>query len=1021
MNRFALKCFTFALFALLPAYPQSALNLYPSRVVGQLQLAIKSNSPNLVEGRELWSPWAVALDTSASPNILYVSDTANNRVLGFRNASSFSNGQPADFVVGQIDKLSTLAQSAATGRQSGLNIPGGLAVDRAGNLYVVDTGNNRIVRFPKPASLSDDDVRTPDFVIGQTNTSGNAGNALGAPTANSIFTGTSSSAGRTGLAFDPQGNLWFTDALNHRVLRYPATVLVSGAPSGPAADVVLGQPNFTTAVAPAANAASRLLKGVLRNPGGIAIDPDGRVYVSDDLARVVVFTGPFSNGKEASRLLGISVVPAGRPVEPNDFTIGSAEGLFTIGNRLGVVDTGFHRVLIYDPFTTFPDETAAVPSPAAKVVLGQGSFTSIKVNRGNAEASADSLSSPLGAVSNGQEIFVADSGNNRIVVYTTAANGASATRVLGQTSLTNNAPNLVEGRELFLFNPGGGELAQAGAIVIDNASTPPRMYISDSFNNRVLGFADARKVRPGDRADVVIGQTDFSRTVANTPSGPNAPTETGLFRPIGLAVDKNGDLFVADAGNGRVLRFPAPFSVSAGLVQRPNLVLGQANLTTKVTDPTSRTMSYPYGLGLTVEGHVVVSDFGHNRVLFFRRPSGDFVNGMAAERVLGQPDFFSSSRNSSTTAGMSGPSGLALDTDDRLYLADSLNNRVLVFDRVTVTGNNAPPAFALTGLTTPQGVWANPRTGEIWVSDFRGNRAQRYPRFELFAITTQPDYSVPSNGPMALTQDSFGNLYIAEALNRIAIFYNGLAAVNAATSFSRPISPGQITTLYQAKGSSSPFSTATAGSSTLPLPKQLADVQVLLNDKAVPLYYVSPTQINLLVPNSAPESGQLEFQVVQASTGQVVATSLVEAQRYSPGLFITGGLQQGQIAALNEDFSVNTSSNRIQRGKIVQIFGTGQGRVPNAPEDGAAPSGQTATADRPRIIVGSDFVDDADVLYSGLAPGFPGLWQINFRVPIKTAPSDAVDVVVQIGSQNSNGAGFLPGNGRLRTTIAVSQ
>src|SRR5262245_14077475 len=83
---------------------QVPLNALPSRIVGHPlpeQTAINSGSPNLVEGRELAAPQGIALDTDVNPPYLYISDTGNSRILGWRNANSFRNGQPADLVIGQ--------------------------------------------------------------------------------------------------------------------------------------------------------------------------------------------------------------------------------------------------------------------------------------------------------------------------------------------------------------------------------------------------------------------------------------------------------------------------------------------------------------------------------------------------------------------------------------------------------------------------------------------------------------------------------------------------------------------------------------------------------------------------------------------------------------------------------------------------------------------------------------------------------------------------------------------------------
>ena len=152
---------------------QITLNTVPTREIGQPQLlsnpfALPNANPNLVEGRELYNPTAVALDTSVTPPRIYVADTGNNRVLAWKDSAGFKNGAPADLVIGQLDFFSTGANGGArTGStlSTGFTDPTGLAVDQAtGDLYVADSGNNRILRFKQPFSSSPPD---PDLCIGQ--------------------------------------------------------------------------------------------------------------------------------------------------------------------------------------------------------------------------------------------------------------------------------------------------------------------------------------------------------------------------------------------------------------------------------------------------------------------------------------------------------------------------------------------------------------------------------------------------------------------------------------------------------------------------------------------------------------------------------------------------------------------------------------------------------------------------------------------------------------------------------------
>ena len=90
---------------------------------------------NLVEGRELNGPLGVALDTTSSPPHVYVVDSNNNRVLGWLNASTFSNGAKADIVIGQLDFFTTSILGPNTTFASGLYLPTSAAVDHWGNLW----------------------------------------------------------------------------------------------------------------------------------------------------------------------------------------------------------------------------------------------------------------------------------------------------------------------------------------------------------------------------------------------------------------------------------------------------------------------------------------------------------------------------------------------------------------------------------------------------------------------------------------------------------------------------------------------------------------------------------------------------------------------------------------------------------------------------------------------------------------------------------------------------------------------
>ena len=111
------------------------------------------NPPTSPTRANLIHPQGVTIDASGTPNRLYVADANNSRVLGWKDVTAFTNGAPADLVIGQPDPYSTACNSDTGGgnpTDDDLCNPYGVAVDAAGNLYVADASNNRVLEYNTP-------------------------------------------------------------------------------------------------------------------------------------------------------------------------------------------------------------------------------------------------------------------------------------------------------------------------------------------------------------------------------------------------------------------------------------------------------------------------------------------------------------------------------------------------------------------------------------------------------------------------------------------------------------------------------------------------------------------------------------------------------------------------------------------------------------------------------------------------------------------------------------------------------
>ncbi len=239
------------------------------------------------------------------------------------------------------------------------------------------------------------------------------------------------------------------------------------------------------------------------------------------------------------------------------------------------------------------------------------------------------------------------------------------------------------------------------------------------------------------------------------------------------------------------------------------------------------------------------------------------------------------------------------------------------------------------------------------------------------------------------------------------IYYPGLSPINAA-NFLNPgvLAPGMISALYS-QGNFNQFG-GQPSQATARLPTQLNGVSVLFNGTPVPLFYADPNQINFQVPMLAPQSGTADLQVQEIATGRILGDTTVIMAQALPGLFTQAGSGSGAAAALNQDNTLNSQTNPAVQGTVITLFGTGQGFISGAPQDGTVSNAPLQTAYVPEIIMGTGPVPPADVKYAGLAPTLVGVWQINVLIPdtVITTPTNPTQVVAIANSIASGGGGL---------------
>ncbi|MBI3841561.1 MAG: hypothetical protein HY295_00155 [Thaumarchaeota archaeon] len=267
--------------------------------------------------------------------------------------SQFSNSQPASFVLGQPDFTSNSPSPTA----STFFTPHFVTFDSQGNLWVSDGGNDRVLEFKPPFTMGE----SASVVLGQTDFT--SWQVLNGTNPKSLYH-------PQGLAFDLQGNLWVADGASNRALKFKPPFRTGQEPS-----LVLGQKDFISWEQPQSTANS------FYYPEGIAFDKEGNLWVADTNNRLLEFKPPFSNGQEASLILGNTDTVTSQGVSAH--TISAPMGItFDSQGNLWVADSGNNRMLEFAyPFTS---------GQRASLILGQASFNAGAIDTKRTKSISDS-------------------------------------------------------------------------------------------------------------------------------------------------------------------------------------------------------------------------------------------------------------------------------------------------------------------------------------------------------------------------------------------------------------------------------------------------------------------------------------------------------------------------------------------------------------------------------------------------------------------------------------------------------
>jgi uncharacterized protein (TIGR03437 family) len=529
-----------------------------------------------------------------------------------------------------------------------------------------------------------------------------------------------------------------------------------------------------------------------------------------------------------------------------------------------------------------------------------------------------------------------------------------------------------------------------------------------------------------------------------------------LNLPSAVALDSKGNLYIADTGNQRIRM------ISAAGVITTIAGTGTIGYSGDGAAATAATFSSPSGLVFDSAGNLYIADTNNSVI---RKITGTTITTVAG--IGGQGPGYGGDLGPATSANLSLPTAVALDSAGNLYIADNGNSLIRQVDTKGIIISYLGAGATNSRLTAPNGLWFD-ASGALYIADSGNQRVARYaaPTLSNFAGNLTAGFSgdggqairAQLNKPTDIKIDAAGNVYLADTNNSrirkitadgtiatiagkgggaysgdggnatsaalnfprsIAVSSNGTVyiadtnnhairvltpsfptintgGVTNAASFTARISPGALASVFGTGFGAGTF----LADSGFAWPTSAIGVIVKVNGVAAPLYFVSPGQINFQVPWATPTTGTVNVAVlVNGGSTNIAAVPVATA---APGLF-----SQASGAAIVQnapDFSLNDPSNPAPAGSTIIAYLTGSGPVKPAAKDGVPTPNDTLTLTTATSVVTANIGSTAAaVSFTGLAPGFIGLVQMNIVVP-STLAAGVYPLSVTIDGQTSNSA-----------------